>query len=82
MHLKQRLVRRLLPALIAEICAMHAGHALAADPQAGEPAEQQSATTNASRSANAVESVNPQRARREEALKAVSAKFHPMIQHL
>ncbi|WP_321855157.1 TonB-dependent hemoglobin/transferrin/lactoferrin family receptor [Paraburkholderia tropica] len=72
MHLKQRLVRRLLPALIAEICAMHAGHALAADPQAGEPAEQQSATTNASRSANAVESVNPQRARREEALKAVS----------
>ncbi|MEI7290640.1 TonB-dependent hemoglobin/transferrin/lactoferrin family receptor [Paraburkholderia tropica] len=72
MHLKQRLVRRLLPALIAEICAMHAGHALAADPQAGEPAEQQSATTNASTSANAVESANPQRARREEALKAVS----------
>lgn len=76
MHLKQRLVRRLLPALIAEICAMYAGHALAADPQAGEPAQQQSATTNASTSANAaanaVESANPQRARREEALKAVS----------
>ncbi|WP_322044488.1 TonB-dependent hemoglobin/transferrin/lactoferrin family receptor [Paraburkholderia sp. J67] len=83
MYLKQRLVRRVLPALIAEACALYAGHTFAAQPAASatvaQTADARENTTdaNTTRQANEADATTtkPLRAdaqRREQALEAVT----------